>query len=100
MGFIDIRAGSVIRQQFTKESVGKVSLLNGSSPMLFAGIGSELMQYDTRCFKDGVDYKPKAIASWSLGSPITALHCTQTGRGHLLVAAGCLNGKVAAFDST
>jgi len=100
MGFIDIRAGSVIRQQFTKESVGKVSLLNGSSPMLFAGIGSELMQYDTRCFKDGVDYKPKAIASWSLGSPITALHCTQTGKGHLLVAAGCLNGKVAAFDST
>lgn len=99
MGFIDTKAGKVIRQQYTKEAVGKVTLLNGSSPMLFAGIGGELMQYDTRCFAD-VQEKPKAIASWSLGSPITSLHCTETGKGHLLVAAGCMNGKVAAFDST
>eukprot|EP00435_Cladocopium_sp_Y103_P051374 s82_g15.t3 len=99
MGFIDTKAGKVIRQQYTKEPVGKVTLLNGTSPMLFAGIGGELMQYDTRCFADGQD-KPKAIASWSLGSPITSLHCTETGKGHLLVAAGCMNGKVAAFDST
>jgi len=99
MGFIDTKAGKVIRQQYTKEPVGKVTLLNGTSPMLFAGIGGELMQYDTRCFADGQE-KPKAIASWSLGSPITSLHCTETGKGHLLVAAGCMNGKVAAFDST
>ncbi|CAJ1416076.1 unnamed protein product [Effrenium voratum] len=100
MGFIDIKAGKMIRQQYTKEAVGKVALLNGNSPMLFAGIGGELMQYDTRCFADGPDHKPKAIASWSLGSPITSLHSTETGKGHLLVAAGCMNGKVAAFDST
>ncbi|CAE7180087.1 Sec63 [Symbiodinium pilosum] len=100
IGYIDIRAGKVIRQQYTKESVGKVTVLNWTSPMLFAGIGGELMQYDTRCFADGPDHKPKAVASWSLGSPITSLHCTETGKGHLLVAAGCMNGKVAAFDST
>eukprot|EP00931_Biecheleriopsis_adriatica_P048559 TRINITY_DN28067_c0_g2_i1.p1 TRINITY_DN28067_c0_g2~~TRINITY_DN28067_c0_g2_i1.p1 ORF type:complete len:585 (+),score=137.38 TRINITY_DN28067_c0_g2_i1:185-1939(+) len=100
IGFLDFRAGKVIRQQYTKESVGKVCILNGTSPILFAGIGSELMQYDTRCFSDGADYKPKAVASWSLGSAITSLHCTETGKGHLLVAAGCMSGKVAAFDST
>ncbi|CAE7548117.1 SEC63 [Symbiodinium sp. CCMP2456] len=100
IGYIDIRAGKVIRQQYTKESVGKVTVLNWTSPMLFAGIGGELMQYDTRCFADGQDYKPKAVASWTLGSPITSLHCTETGKGHLLVAAGCMNGKVAAFDSS
>jgi len=100
IGYMDIRAGKVIRQQYTKESVGKVAVLNWTSPMLFAGIGGELMQYDTRCFRDGLDYKPKAVASWSLGSPITSLNCTETGKGHLLVAAGCMNGKVAAFDST
>lgn len=100
MGFIDCRSGKLIRQQYTKDPVLKVCTLNGSSPTLFAGIGSELIQYDTRLWADGPDYKPKAIASWSLGSPITAMHCTATGKGHLLVAAGCLNGKVAAFDST
>ncbi|CAE7369003.1 SEC63 [Symbiodinium sp. KB8] len=90
----------VIRQQYTKESVGKVTVLNWTSPMLFAGIGGELMQYDTRCFADGQDYKPKAVASWTLGSPITSLHCTETGKGHLLVAAGCMNGKVQERVST
>jgi len=100
MGFIDSRACKVIRQQYTKDSVGKVCILNGTSPTLFAGIGSELMQYDTRCWADGPDYKPKAVASWSLGSAITSLHCTESGKGHLLVAAGCMSGKVAAFDST
>mmetsp|Transcript_3586 Transcript_3586/g.6311 ORF Transcript_3586/g.6311 Transcript_3586/m.6311 type:complete len:594 (-) Transcript_3586:292-2073(-) len=100
IGFIDTRAGKVIRQQYTKEPVGKVSILNGNSPILFAGIGGELMQYDTRCWADGKDYKPKAVASWSLGAAITSLDCTATGKGHLLVAAGCMNGKVAAFDST
>lgn len=100
MGFIDCRAGKLIRQQYTKDPVLKVCTLNGTSPTLFAGIGSELIQYDTRMWADGPDYKPKAIASWSLGSSITALHCTETGKGHILVAAGCIDGKVAAFDST
>lgn len=100
MGFLDIRAGTVIRQQYTKESVGKVCILDGDSPMLFAGVGGELLQYDTRCWADGNDYKPKAVASWSMGSHITALNTTLTGKGHILVAVGCVNGKVAALDTT
>lgn len=100
IAYVDIKAGKTIRNQYTKEAVGKLCILNGNSPTLFAGMGGELTQYDTRCFGDGIDYKPKAVAQWSLGSPITAMNCTQTGKGHLLVAAGCMSGKVAAFDST
>mmetsp|Transcript_69367 Transcript_69367/g.206597 ORF Transcript_69367/g.206597 Transcript_69367/m.206597 type:complete len:693 (-) Transcript_69367:122-2200(-) len=98
--FFDMRAGKLIRNQFTKSSVGGVSLLHGDSPMLFAGIGNDLMQYDTRLWREGNDYKPKGVGSWTLRSRITALHCTETRKGHVLVACGCENGNLAAFDTT
>jgi len=98
--FFDMRGGKVIRNQFTKTACGGVALLNGDSPMLFAGIGADLMQYDTRMWKDGIDYKPKTLGSWTLRANITSMHCTETGKGHLLVAAGCENGSIAAFDTT
>merc|ERR1712061_913536 len=96
----DIKAGKMIRQQYTKSSVGKVTVLNGESSMLFAGIGPELLQYDTRVWRDGVDYKPKAVGSWTMRDNITSLHVTESRRGHLLVAAGCANGSLVAFDTT
>jgi len=98
--FIDTKAGKTIRQQTTKAAVGKLCILNGDSPIMFAGIGEELLQYDTRMYKDGKDAKPKAIGQWTLDANITSMHCTETRKGHLLIGVGCLNGKVAAFDAS
>lgn len=100
LGYVDIRAGKVIRSQNTKKACGKVCILNQDDPNLFAGIGPELMQYDTRCFTDGKDAKPKAIGQWTLSGDITALHATPSRKGHLLVAIGCANGSVACFDTS
>lgn len=100
MLFFDMKAGKLIRNHFTKTSVGGVCVLHGESPMLFAGIGSDLMQYDTRLWRDGPDYKPSTVGSWTLRGRITALHCTETRKGHVLVACGCENGHLAAFDTT
>jgi len=100
MVYVDTKAGKVIRQQSTKNAVGKVCTLNPEHPMMFAGIGPELFQYDTRCFADGKDVKPKAVGQWSLSNNITALHCTMTRKSHLLIGVGCLDGKIAAFDTS
>lgn len=100
MLFFDMKAGKVIRNHFTRHAVGGVSVPHGESPAFFAGIGSDLMQYDTRLWRDGSDHKPKAVGSWRLRASITALHTTETSKGHVLVACGCENGELAAFDST
>lgn len=98
--FVDMRSGKQVRQQYTNTSVGKICHSDPSSPHFFAGIGPELNQYDTRMWKDGIDYKPKAVAQWSLGQNIQSMAATVTGKGHLLVAVGCLHGRLAAFDTT
>lgn len=101
LGICDLKAGSCIRQQYTKESVGKVCQLNNTSNYLFAGIGSELNMYDLRVLgTEGLNAKPKIVAQWSLPSQITSVTCVGSAKGHILVAAGCLSGKVAAFDTT
>lgn len=98
--FVDMRAGKVIRQQYTSRPVSKVTYLNKDSPMFFAGVGEDLNQYDTRKWVDGIDYKPKVVGQWNLNSLITSMSSVETSKGHLLVAVGMLNGKVAAFDTT
>lgn len=98
--YIDTRSGEVIRRQVTNHPCFKVCILNQEDPNLFAGIGYELLQYDTRCFSDNRDAKPKAIAQWSLPANVTALDCISTRKNHLLVGVGCENGKVAAFDTS
>uniref|UniRef100_A0A7S1LV68 J domain-containing protein n=1 Tax=Alexandrium catenella TaxID=2925 RepID=A0A7S1LV68_ALECA len=100
IAYVDTKAGKTIRQQTTKNPVGKVCILNQENPIMFAGIGPELFQYDTRCFSDGRDSKPKAVAQWTLSHNITALHTTMTRKGHVLIGVGCLDGKVAAFDTS
>jgi len=100
IAFIDMRAGKMIRQQYTNSSVGKIAFLDQDSPHLFAGVGKELNQYDTRCWRDGIDYKPKVVGQWSLGQNISSVASCVSGKGHLLIAVGCLNGRVAAFDTT
>jgi len=100
IAYVDTKANKMIRQQVTKNPVGRVAILNPESPVVFAGIGPELMQYDTRCFADGNDVKPKAIGQWTLSANITALHCISSRKGHLLIGVGCLDGKVAAFDTS
>jgi len=99
IGFLDMRAGKLIRQQYTNVAVGGICSLAGKSPMLFAGVGKDLTQYDTRLFRDGVDVKPKAVGQWSLRAPVSSVTCTQSAGGHLLVACGCEDGHVAAFDT-
>lgn len=96
--FLDCRAGKVIQKMDKNCSVPSLASL-GDHNMLFAAVGKDLMQYDTRRFAD-VDYKKMAVGCWSLDSPITALDCTESMKGHLLVAAGCQNGKVVVLDST
>jgi len=100
IAYVDTKAGKMIRQQTTKNGVGKVCILNQEHPTMFAGIGPELLQYDTRCFADGKDVKPKAVGQWTLSKDITAMHCTMTRKGHVLIGVGCLDGKVAAFDTS
>jgi len=100
MVFLDYKAGKVVHDIKKKEAVGALSALNTQSSTFFAGVGADLMQYDTRKFGGDLDYKNMAVGMWSLGSPVTALTCTETARGHILVAAGCMNGKVVVLDST
>lgn len=100
IAYIDSRAGKIARQQVTKNPVGRLCMLNQDSPVMFGGIGPELMQYDTRMFVEGAESKPKAVAQWTLSANVTALHCTPTRKGHLLIGVGCLDGKVAAFDTS
>merc|ERR1712054_303703 len=100
IAFIDMRAGKTIRQQYTKSKVEGIACASQDSPFLFAGVGPELFQYDTRCWKDGISYVPKAVGQWSVDDPITSLATCITGKGHVLVAVGTLHGKVAAFDTT
>jgi len=98
--FIDAREGKEIRSQSTKNSVGCLCILHEDNPMMFAGVGPDLMQYDTRCWKNGLAERQAAIGQWTLSANVTAMHCTSTRKGNLLVAVGCLDGKVAAFDTT
>jgi len=101
LGICDLRNGSVVRQQYTKEAVGKCVQLNNTSQYLYAGVGRDLNMYDLRVFGTaGLSEKPKVVAQWTMPSNITALACCGTSKGHILVAAGCLNGSVAAFDTT
>jgi len=100
MVFMDARAGKVVQDMRKKEAVGKIVTAGPNHSTLFAGVGSELMQYDTRCFAADLDYKKMAVGMWTLSAPITALTCTDSYKGHILVAAGCMNGKVAVLDTT
>jgi len=99
IAFVDARAGKVVHSQHTKDSCGALAVLTGGHPMLFAGVGCHLMQYDTRCFPDGAGSKPRAVGQWTLPAKVTALCCTATFEGNLLLGVGCLDGKVAAFDA-
>eukprot|EP00747_Dinoflagellata_sp_TGD_P094462 gnl/TRDRNA2_/TRDRNA2_166125_c1_seq7.p1 gnl/TRDRNA2_/TRDRNA2_166125_c1~~gnl/TRDRNA2_/TRDRNA2_166125_c1_seq7.p1 ORF type:complete len:256 (+),score=23.78 gnl/TRDRNA2_/TRDRNA2_166125_c1_seq7:24-791(+) len=88
MSFIDMRKGEPIRHQYTQQPVVKCAIASPQSPMLFAGVGNELMQYDTRFFKDGIDYKPKAVGQWSLRAQITAVTVTTSARPRAYEGAG------------
>jgi len=99
IAFVDARAGKVVHSQHTKDSCGGLAVLTSGHPMLFAGVGCHLMQYDTRCFPDGASSKPRAVGQWTLPAKVTALHGTATFEGNLLMGVGCLDGKVAAFDA-
>lgn len=100
MVFLDGRAGKVVQDMKKKDAVGSITSLGNDHPTLFAGVGRDLMQYDTRMFGPDLDYKKMAVGMWTLSAPVTALACTESTKGHLLVAAGCLNGKVAVLDTT
>merc|ERR1712185_863329 len=88
LSYIDIRAGKLIRNQNTKHIVSSLVFLNQDNPNFFAGMGPELMQYDTRFWKDGNDSKPKAVAQWTMPAKVTALHAISSRRGSLLIGAG------------
>mmetsp|Transcript_60162 Transcript_60162/g.127437 ORF Transcript_60162/g.127437 Transcript_60162/m.127437 type:complete len:593 (+) Transcript_60162:115-1893(+) len=98
--FIDFKAGKMVHDIRKKEAVGALTALGVESNTFFAGVGSDLMQYDTRKFGASLDYKNMAVGMWNFSSPITALSCTETTHGHILVAAGCMDGKLAVLDST
>merc|ERR1712083_683549 len=68
---IDIRTGSNVKMNYTQDPVLKICSLDHH---VFAGVGRDLMQYDARVFDSGkLDSKLKVVASWSLGSPVTAV---------------------------
>merc|ERR1712186_305253 len=96
----DIKANKAIHSQSTRKACGKIHSLSQDDPNVFAGIGPELMQYDTRCLTNGSGQRPKAIGQWTLPGKVTALHAIPSRKGNLLVAAGCENGQVAAFDAS
>lgn len=48
MVFLDTRAGKVVSDMKKKEAVGALAALNADSRYFFAGVGRDLMQYDTR----------------------------------------------------
>lgn len=96
----DMRTGSIIREQYTNNPVSRVCCPDLGHHMLFAGIGKDLMQYDTRCFHDGVNAKPAVLGSWTLRAKVTSIGCATTSRGNIIVAVGCEDGKVAALDTT
>lgn len=100
ISYVDTRAGKLIRQQYTKEPAAAMCLLSNGHPHMFAGIGSSLFQYDTRCFADGPESKPKAIGEWGLKDKVTSINCVQSAKGNTLTAVGCANGQIACFDAS
>eukprot|EP00971_Amphidinium_carterae_P217848 4324410-Amphidinium_carterae.1 len=61
LAFIDGRSGQEVRQTNTKHPCGCIGILHEDNPIMFAGVGAELMQYDTRCWKNGLSEKQTAI---------------------------------------
>jgi len=47
----------------------------------------------------GLDSKSKAVGMWTLPSKVLALDCLRSASGNVLVAVGCQDGSVAAFDT-
>mmetsp|Transcript_33479 Transcript_33479/g.59019 ORF Transcript_33479/g.59019 Transcript_33479/m.59019 type:complete len:574 (-) Transcript_33479:81-1802(-) len=101
VAYLDMRAGTVAQNQYKSKPVSCVSCVKAGHPMMFMGLGHDLMQYDTRCFADGAaNTKPKAIGQWTLRGNVQSVHCTLSNKGNLIVACGSNDGKVAAFDTT
>jgi len=98
--WIDMKSGKVVRQQTTQRPAKCCGALRAGHPIFFMGIGNDLNQYDTRMFKDGKDAKSKVVGQWTLRAAVMCVTCTTSARGNLLVAVGCEDGKVAAFDAT
>mmetsp|Transcript_84132 Transcript_84132/g.242912 ORF Transcript_84132/g.242912 Transcript_84132/m.242912 type:complete len:590 (-) Transcript_84132:162-1931(-) len=98
--FVDTKSGQMVSDMKKKESVLALTALGSNSQYFFAGVGRDLMQYDTRKWGADLDYRKMAVAMWTLDSPVTALSCAETKKGHLLVAAGCMDGKIAVLDTT
>jgi len=98
--YLDARVGSIVRSQETRCAVCALRVLHGDHPMLFMGVGNDLVQYDTRMFAEGKDAKFTGVGSWTLKSRVTAINCTTSMQDHLLVAIGTDNGMVAAFDTS
>jgi len=97
--FVDTRASKVVRQQYTKVEPSKICMPNPGHTMIFAGVGGNLCQYDTRKFADGPATKPTVVGTWELPSNILSISCITSAGGSLLVAVGCEDGKVAALDT-
>lgn len=100
IAYVDLRTDTVARNEYKKKPVTAISCLKAGHPMMFVGLGADLMQYDTRCFADGISSKPKPVATWTLQGNVWSVHTTMSRRGNLLVACGDSEGKVAAFDTT
>jgi len=101
IAFFDTRDCRVIRHQYTKHPATAACVLPGRPEVLFAGVGNSLMQYETRMLAGGrMDSKSAAVGTWSLPSPVLSLDCICTASGHPLVAVGCKDGSVAAFDTS
>jgi len=101
IAFFDTRACRLIRTQFTKDPVKVLSVLPGEHATVFAGVGRSLVQYETRTLAGGgLEPKSRALGVWSLPSKVLALDCIRSAGGKLLVAVGCQDGNVAAFDTS
>jgi len=101
IAFFDTRACKMVRTQFTKEPVKVISALQGEHVNVYAGVGSNLVQYETRMLAGGgLDSKSKAVGMWTLPSKVLALDCIRSDAGNVLVAVGCQDGNVAAFDTS
>merc|ERR1711933_487050 len=98
---IDARVGRSVRTQFTKEPVKVIAAIPGKHANVFAGLGSSLVQYETRALGAGkIDSKSKAVGMWTLPNKVFALDCVRSVAGNMLVAVGCQDGSVAAFDTS
>lgn len=97
---LDTRAGKIARKQYTNHPAHRVRRLGPGSSCYFATMGSSLNQYDDRMFVEGPATKAKAVAQWNLREPIIGLDSVASLKGHALVAVGCGDGRVAAFDTT